>query len=155
MKKIIIANFILLISLSLTNCATIVSGSKQKVSFTSSPAKATVYVNDVQLGVTPFETKLKRAVKLHKVKMVLDGYKPYETTLTRKFNGWYVGNIAFGGLIGIIVDLSTGAVYRISDSEVNVALENNISMSKNDDGIYFAVVMEADKNWTKIGNLEK
>ena len=151
----IISFLSILTALLLTSCATIISGSKQEVNFTSTPAQATVFVNNVQLGTTPFVTKLKRSVKKHNVKIVLDGYKPYETVLTRKFNGWFFGNIAIGGLIGVIVDLSTGAVYGISDSEVNVSLENNISMTKNSDGIYIAVVMEADENLEKIGQLEK
>jgi uncharacterized protein YceK len=154
MKKTIFLS-VLVISLVVTGCATIVSGSKQKVSFNSTPAKASVLVNGVQIGYTPFETKLKRGVKAHKVKIVLEGYKPYEATLTRKFNGWYIGNIAFGGLIGMIVDLSTGAVYKISEKELNVSLENNVSMTKNKDEVYVAVVMEADKNLIKIGELEK
>ena len=154
MKKNIFLS-VLVISLVVTSCATIVSGSKQKVSFNSTPAKASVFVNGVQIGYTPFETKLKRGVKAHKVKIVLEGYKPYEATLTRKFNGWYMGNIAFGGLIGMIVDISTGAVYRISEKELNVSLENNVSMTKNKDEVYVAVVMEADKNLIKIGELEK
>lgn len=154
MKKIVFLS-VLTISLVVTSCATIVSGSKQKVSFNSTPAKASVFVNDVQLGYTPFEAKLKRGVKVHKVKIVLDGYKPYEATLTRKFNGWYMGNIAIGGLIGMIVDISTGAVYRISEKELNVSLENNVSMTKFKDEVYVAVVMEADKNLIKIGELEK
>ena len=151
----IISFLSILTALLLTSCATIISGSKQEVNFTSTPAQATVFVNNVQLGTTPFVTKLKRSVKKHNVKIVLDGYKPYETVLTRKFNGWFFGNIAIGGLIGVIVDLITGAVYGISDSEVNVSLENNISMTKNSDGIYIAVVMEADENLEKIGQLEK
>ena len=53
------------------------------------------------------------------------------------------------------MDLSTGAVYRISDSEVNVALENNISMTKTTDGLNVAVVMEVNESLEKIGQLEK
>ncbi len=154
MRKLIFLSALSL-SILLTSCATIVSGSKQTVKFTTTPVAAKVFVNNVQIGVTPFEAKLKRSVKTHNVKIVLDGYKPYETKLTRKFNAWYIGNIAFGGLIGIVVDLSTGAVYKISDEEVNVTLENNISMVKSNDGLNVAVVMEADENWVKIGELEK
>lgn len=154
MRKLIFLSALSL-SILLTSCATIVSGSKQTVKFTTTPIAAKVFVNNVQIGVTPFEAKLKRSVKTHNVKIVLDGYKPYETKLTRKFNAWYIGNIAFGGLIGIVVDLSTGAVYKISDEEVNVTLENNISMVKSNDGLNVAVVMEADENWVKIGELEK
>ena len=154
MRKIILFS-VLSLSILLTGCATIVSSSKQKVSFTSTPAKATVFVNNINLGVTPFVAKLKRSVKTHNVKIVLDGYKPYETKLTRKFNGWYIGNIAFGGFIGLIVDASTGAMYKISDSEVNVALENSISMTKTNDGLNVAVVMEVNENYEKIGQLER
>ena len=44
MKKI---TTILLVGglLTLTSCATIISGSKQKVSFTSTPAEASVFIN--------------------------------------------------------------------------------------------------------------
>ena len=154
MRKIILLSALTLLIL-LSGCATIVSGSKQKVTFTSTPAKAKVFVNDVEIGVTPFEAKLKRSVKKHNVKIVLDGYKPYETVLTRKFNGWYIGNIALGGLIGIVVDISTGAVYRISDKEVNVNLENNISMTKVDNDLNVAVVMEVNEDLEDIGQLEK
>lgn len=154
MRKIILLSALSLFVL-LTSCATIISGSKQKVSFTSTPAKAIVFVNNINLGVTPFEAKLKRAVKTHNVKIVLEGYKPYETQLTRKFNGWYIGNIAFGGIIGLIVDASTGAMYKISDSEVNVSLENNVAMTKTVDGLNVAVVMEVNENLEKVGQLEK
>lgn len=29
----------------------------------------------------------------------LDGYEPYELTLTRKTSGWVIGNILFGGWV--------------------------------------------------------
>lgn len=152
-KSTLILTLALVIVIS--SCATIVSGSKQRVSITTTPANAKVLINGNNIGVTPLITHLKRSEKTHRITIELEGYKPYNTTLNRKLNGWFFGNIIFGGLIGIIVDASTGAMYRVSENELLIGLENNVSMTKTKDGIYVAVVMEADQNWEKIGNLEK
>ncbi|MCH5598515.1 PEGA domain-containing protein [Niabella ginsengisoli] len=50
----------LAISVLLTSCATIISGSKQKVNFTSSPSSATIYIDEVEIGSTPLEMRLQR-----------------------------------------------------------------------------------------------
>lgn len=144
----------LAISLLFTSCATIVSGSKQLVKFTSNPSSATIFIDEVEIGKTPFEIKLERK-KEHHVMIKLDGYKTYETNLTKKFNAWYIGNIAFGGLIGIIIDPITGAMYKLTPSEINAELQNGLVTNGNKNNVYIAVDMEIDPNWEKIGQLEK
>lgn len=69
----------------MSSCATIVSGSKQVVKFYSTPSAATVIIDGVERGKTSFETKLKRAEE-HTVVIKLEGFKTYDTKLTRKFN---------------------------------------------------------------------
>ena len=101
MKKIIFSLGVLS-TLMLSSCATIVCGSKQNISFNSTPANASIYINEVEVGKTPFQTKLERK-KEHSVVIKLDGYKPYETKLTKKFNAWYLGNIIFGGIIVLFI----------------------------------------------------
>jgi len=45
-----------------------------------------------------------------------DGYYPANSSLSAHLNGWYWGNIIFGGLIGIvIVDPATGAMWKLDD----------------------------------------
>ena len=100
MRKTIISSSLAL-TLLVSSCATIVSGSKQNVKFTSNPSTATIFIDEVEVGKTPFEIKLARKSE-HSVLIKLEGYQTYETKLTKKFNGWYIGNILFGGLIGII-----------------------------------------------------
>ena len=40
-------------------------------------------------------------------------------------NGWYVGNIVFGGLLGLlIIDPATGAMYSLSTKDTNVVLND-------------------------------
>ena len=53
------------------------------------------------------------------------------------------------------IDASTGAMYRVSENELLIGLENNVSLKKTKEGIYVAVVMEANENWEKIGTLTK
>ena len=46
-----------------------------------------------------------------------------------KVEGWYWGNILFGGLIGmIIVDPATGAMYKLDTEAVDVSL---VKLEKN------------------------
>lgn len=42
-------------------------------------------------------------------------------------DGWYFGNILFGGLIGfLIVDPATGAMYTLKPDTLNVHLVSNV-----------------------------
>ncbi len=153
MKKSIIISSLTLMFL-VTSCATIVSGSKQTVKFTSKPSTAYVFIDDKQVGSTPFETKLERKIP-HNVKIKLEGYQTYEITLTRKFNAWYIGNILFGGIIGLIVDPITGAMYNLSPSEINAELGKGTVYKSNNKEIYIGIALNIDPNWKKIGQLEK
>ena len=57
------------------------------------------------------------------MKLTKEGYLPLERQLEASINGWYFGNIIFGGLIGIlIVDPATGAMWKISEENINVKL---------------------------------
>jgi hypothetical protein len=141
------------ITLLLSSCASIVSGSKQNINFNSTPSGATVWVDDVNLGVTPVIAQLERIKINQKVKIELQGYKPYELILNRKTNGWIWGNILFGGIIGIIIDASSGAMYRLTPDQIEAQLANGVVMNRKND-TYIGVVMTADANWEKIGNLE-
>lgn len=137
-----------------TNCATIISGSKQTVKFASTPSEASVFIDEVEVGKTPYETKLERK-REYAVMIKLDGYRTYETKLTKKFNAWYLGNILFGGIIGLIIDPITGAIYNLSPKEINAQLEQGTAFKTSKNGIYIAVSLKVDENWKKVGQLEK
>lgn len=152
MKNTITLSVLILTMLS-TGCATIVSGSKQNVKFTSDPTAATIYIDEVEVGKTPFEIKLKRKTE-HHVMIKLDGYQTYQMNLTKKFNAWFIGNIALGGLIGIIVDPITGAMYKLTPKEINAEMSKGTVVTQKADYLYFGVSLEVDPNWQKIGLLE-
>jgi hypothetical protein len=59
----------------------------------------------------------------YKMVFELSGYYPYEMHIKSTVDGWYFGNILFGGLIGLlIVDPATGAMYKLSPNEINCNL---------------------------------
>ncbi|TRX29713.1 PEGA domain-containing protein [Flavobacterium franklandianum] len=153
MKKTIFA-YLLSSSLLLSSCATIISGSKQNVKFASNPSSATIFIDEVEVGKTPFELRLARNSE-HDVQIKLDGYQTYQTSLTKKFNAWYLGNILIGGIIGLIVDPITGAIYNLSPNEINAKLNEGTVFNSTSKGIYIAVVLNIDPTWKKVGQLEK
>ncbi|MFT3946077.1 MAG: PEGA domain-containing protein [Agriterribacter sp.] len=143
-------SFILLTS----SCATIISGSRQAVKFNSTPDKAIVLIDEVEVGRTPYETKLARK-REYAVMIKLDGYLPYETKLTKKFNAWYIGNIAIGGIIGLIIDPITGAIYNLTPKEINAQLQQGTAIKSSKSDVYVSVSLQVDKNRSKVGQLKK
>jgi hypothetical protein len=90
----------------------------------SNPARATVIITEkfghqVFRGKTPLVTKLRSGAgffskESYTVTISLPGYQTKEIHVECKLNGWYFGNIFFGGVIGmLIVDPATGAMYKL------------------------------------------
>ncbi|MEP5340760.1 MAG: PEGA domain-containing protein [Algibacter sp.] len=152
--KIIIKTFLLSHILLFSSCATIITGSRQNVEISSTPSSAKVFINEIEIGQTPVEKQLKRNQDYQLV-LKLDGYKTYNTKLERKFNAWYIGNIAFGGLIGLIVDPITGAIHKLKPEEVNGNFKSGTTYKTESGNIFIKISMEIDPNSKKIGQLEK
>lgn len=151
-NKIISCSIVL--SLLMSSCATIISGSKQNVRFSSNPSTATIFIDEVEVGKTPFEIKLAR-ISEHSVMLKLDGYQTYQTRLTKSFNGWYIGNILLGGIIGLIIDPITGAMYNLTPDQVNAQMNKGTAFKSNGKDVNVAIVLNIDPTWKKVGQLEK
>ncbi|MBC7391280.1 MAG: PEGA domain-containing protein [Opitutaceae bacterium] len=113
MRTILI--FFLLIVCS--SCATILKGSKEKVSFISESGNSSVYINGKYVSNTPFYTKL-RSNKNYEITMVKDSINKRTIFINRKFKPWYlVGDLlcvhTFYLSPAIIVDALTGAWFRL------------------------------------------
>lgn len=152
MRKSIISCSLAL-TLLMSSCATVMSGSKQNVKFDSNPGAASIFIDEVEVGKTPFEIKLTRKSE-HTVLIKLEGYQTYQTTLTKKLNGWIFGNILVGGLIGLIIDPITGAMYNLSSSEINAQMVKGTVFKSNKKDVYIAVALNVDPSWKKVGQLE-
>jgi hypothetical protein len=138
--------------LSTGACATIMQGSEQPVSVSSTPAGATISVDGQPMGTTPAVLRLARK-ETHLVRLELDGYQPFDISLERKTSGWMWGNVVFGGLVGIVVDASTGAMYRLTPESIEAGMQTRTAVVDGRRTIQVAVVMTPDPSWEKIGQL--
>ena len=108
-----------------TSCASIISDSVYPVSILSSPAGARVEVKNpygvsIASGRTPMLVSLDAgAVFFQPAKYQIhclseEGEEVSVIPLHARLDGWYVGNILFGGFIGwLIVDPATGAMWKL------------------------------------------
>jgi hypothetical protein len=138
--SLVVAAFGLASLLLSTGCASIMSGTSQNVVVRSTPegAKATFLDKagkPVSVQTTPCTVSLKRSGQ-YVLKLEKENFKPLEAPLTRTINGWYMGNIFFGGLLGLlIVDPATGAMFSITpdtiETELAVSGSDKISMVLN------------------------
>lgn len=122
------------VAITMTGCATIISGSTQAITIKSVPESASLSISNkagekIHSGQTPATVNLKRGAGFFKaehytITLEKAGYQPKTVTVTGTVNGWYVANIIFGGLIGLlIVDPATGAMYSLSPDMVNATLQ--------------------------------
>lgn len=112
--------FLVLIQIfSFSGCATIVSGKTQDFNIRTSPSGADVLIDGTIAGTTPMIANLIRK-RRHEIVIKKAGYPTVTRATTRGFNWWYVGNLIFGGIIGLIVDPISGAMYKIKPEEIHV-----------------------------------
>jgi hypothetical protein len=148
-----------------SGCATIVHGSRQSISFASVPGGAKIFIDKKEVGQTPKIISLRRNGKLngqkagkkfYDVKLELDGFLPYEMKIIRKGDGWVAGNLLFGGLIGLFIDLADGAVYKLTPEQVTGQMARNTAWRNSDkDAIYIAATLNPDPSWEKVATIER
>ena len=117
-------------------CASLVSDKRYPVSIATNPPAAKIEVKD-QYGVVKFAGTSPATAMLesgngyftsakYTVTATKDGYASNTYPIQSSLDGWYWGNILFGGLIGmLIVDPITGAMYQIDTPSVNMSLASS------------------------------
>ena len=120
----------------------------------SSPVGAEVTVDGVEAGQTPLTLSLSRKSD-HTISVTLPGYDNFQIMIDRKFSKWTVGSLLMGGPIGLIIDHSTGGMYRLTPEQLTAKLkDSHIASAKTTDGVlYMDIVLEAEPNWERIGTL--
>ncbi len=155
MKKLLKSTPLSILLLFLTGCATIIHGTRQNVSISSSPSSANIWVDQSYAGQTPLCVDLKRN-QSHCIRIELKGYEPCEVTCNRQISGWLFGNLIFGGLPGLCIDAVSGAIFKLTPDQVNANLQrSDINVSTDKNLSYISIVMKADPSWQKIGQLKK
>ena len=143
---------VLVSTIFLTSCATIVSRSTQEVRFLSTPQRADIVINGVSRGRTPAVIDLKRKTQSYKIEIEKEGYETHTVFLDRKLNGWVWGNILGGGIIGLVVDYGTGAMYKLSREQISIELEKQeVAVNLNDSNLIVMTTLNPKPEWKKIG----
>ncbi|MBI3004815.1 MAG: PEGA domain-containing protein [Ignavibacteriales bacterium] len=127
--SVLVLAFIVLFAIVVlfVGCATIMKGSDQQVRINSTPASAKVMIKTtggmtVFEGTTPAMTKISRKNE-YTVTVSLEGHKDATVNIMKEsIEGWFWGNLLCGGVIGIIVDASNGAMHHLSPDEISVTL---------------------------------
>ena len=114
---------LLCISLSLSGCATIVSGRSQKIMVATDPSDANVTINN-NTQKSPATFNLNKSPGSYTIKIAKEGFKTEEVDLKSSLGGWIFCNAFFGliGIIGIVTDLGSGSAYRFSPNKINKTL---------------------------------
>ena len=113
----------------LSGCATIVSGTNQKLSVSSQPSDATAKVDNNLSAKTPAVFTLERKSD-HTIEISKEGYKTATIMIKRTFNGMATGNLLLGGIIGAGVDAASGATSKLIPERIDVMLEEGQGYSE-------------------------
>lgn len=134
------------VALALTGCATIIGSTTQPLTIKSTPEGAAVSVTNragekIHSGLAPLTVVLNRGAgyfkpEIYTIKFEKEGFESKEVVVIAQVNGWYFGNIIFGGLIlgMLIVDPNTGAMYSLSTDKVDEALQAVGAKTSKSDG---------------------
>ena len=140
----------------LAGCSSIVSKSEYAVTVASTPSNANFTITNkagdaVQSGMTPSTITLKSssgyfAGESYTIKLTKEGYSPKTYTLKSSIDGWYFGNLLFGGLIGmIIIDPLTGAMYNLP-ARTDISLEPTTGSATSDKTFTIATIDSLTEN---------
>ncbi len=122
MRKLITCGLIVLFCTSITGCATIMTGTTQKIPVSSNPSGANLQVDGQSTYTTPVTVVLERK-RDHILVFTKEGYNQATITILHVLSGAVCGNILLGGLIGFGVDACTGAMNKLVPENVQVELQ--------------------------------
>lgn len=114
-------------TLFISGCAAIFTGTKDNISFKSTPNGAVIYKDGIELCKTPCSIKMKRFVGNTNLEMKLDGYETRVFKMDKTIN--IVSVLNLGNLLGWAIDAATGAIMKYDKKEYNFELSKNKGVS--------------------------
>lgn len=152
MNKTFSAALLLAIMVLSQGCATILSGSKQRVRVTSTPSGADVLLNGKKVGTTPAKIRVPRrdggVVEVQK-----EGQRPQTELLSgTKFNPMMLVNIPFSLLImPWVIDMLTGANKRLDKNKLDFVLKPSLQKIEGANMTYCSELVFNVKAGDKVG----
>ena len=123
-KTCIVAVTVVMATLLLPSCATIVAGGAPKIIINGNvPEPVTIETEEAAyIDVTlPAMVKVKRHhIDGQRIKITSENYQYNDIMLRKTLNDWTLANILIGGLIGWGVDLGTNCVSKPAQREFTI-----------------------------------
>jgi len=143
----------------LTGCASIVSKNMYPVTLNSHPDGATILIKDesgsqIYKGKTPTTLSLSSGEayfhpKKYTITFSKTGYEDQTTVIKAGIDGWYFGNLIFGGLVGLlIVDPLTGNMWKLP-RETTITLTEQVASNNNDRNLKIVTLDQVPENIKK------
>lgn len=102
------------VGLQLSACASIIKGSTASVAITTPPVQGATCVLSSPEGnwqiTSPSSVTISRSKHDVQVRCTKEGYQDAAAVIPSTFEGWTLGNLIFGGVVGVGVDAATGAL---------------------------------------------
>ena len=119
---------VVIFTITITSCATLFSGTKDRIYFTTNMPGARVLIDGVEVCKTPCNENITRKVGESQIEFKLEGYETKVINLSKTFN--VVSILNFGNLIGWGIDIATGAVFKYDKRAYDIELSKNNKVSK-------------------------
>jgi hypothetical protein len=105
---------LVMIALALPGCASVVKGSSQSIAITTPPTDGATCTLSSSQGnwqlTSPGVATVAKSKDDMQVRCVKPGWQDGFGNIPSNFQGWTVGNLLLGGIIGLGVDAATGAI---------------------------------------------
>jgi hypothetical protein len=151
---------ILLVSILTVGCATIFKGSDADIRVNSQPSDASIFINEIDRGNTPQTLTLGRDED-HILTFKKEKFEDVRVEVNKKFDGatTILGNLVSWWLVGVVVDVASGAAYSLEPADVQANL-NEMSAAgfidevPEEDKEGITVIMLTKEQWKEIKNAE-
>jgi hypothetical protein len=105
---------------ALSGCASVVKGTSQSIAITTPPVTGASCVLSSTQGnwmlVSPGAVTVQKSKEDIQAHCTKPGYQDGIATIPSNFQGWTLGNLILGGVIGLGVDAATGAINEYPNS---------------------------------------
>ncbi len=118
--KLVFITALVAAGIALSGCASVVKGSSQSIAIETPPttgANCTLKSKEGSWQVTsPGVVKVQKSKEDIQAVCSKPGWQDGVATIPSNFEGWTVGNLVLGGIIGVGVDAATGAINHYPNS---------------------------------------
>jgi uncharacterized protein YceK len=136
----------------LSGCATLTKKPQSEIRVNSFPQNARVLLNGLDQGATPLTLRVNRN-EYHNVTFLMRGHREVSVQITPKFDfvTTILGNLVSWNILGVVVDLVTGAAYTLTpaDVEQHYSELSQLAQSERNPHELFVVLLTQEQ-WNQI-----